>query len=1536
MLSMIEWASGLLMDSGHAPILAAFEVPSMSSVSHVGWIAIASRLAKSGVIHLALVIAVFLWTARAAATRPRLSAVPVNARIRYAFEIPGQIARAATLALLIAVARETPGQWYNVVTVGLAFLLGLARLASNARWRHILLHEVNALLVASLFLLSSTVVLPSLEVGSQFTTGAVEIGALSSLAAAVLLAFCTPREWVPPVFEKPDNYDVPDASPSPEETCSWFVVFFSYAWLTPLIWKGWRNPVEMEDLPKLPSYDEPLLLLARITAARKKHKKTLRTFLSFQKRELVTMSFWVGTAYAIEIISPFAMYQLLQYISAPRDAVLHPSLWIFLLFAGPMCRSVAFQQYIFNSTRLVVRARSAMTQELYHRAMSSRELEDDVINNIATRGKKEDQTTSTSAGRLANLMASDTETILNARDSVMAFVGIPTGILFSSFGLWKVTGWPSIVGISFLFLSSPLPIYITKLMSKSQRLIKLAQDSRISLISEYLGSIKVIKYFAWEDAITENIQEARNKEQKQLWRMTILGAITGELAELIPIITLLLIFGLYIGVANKELTASVAFTTLNLVMNMRRNLGMGTWVMRAVTDALVSLDRLDRFFENTEPLAQFPKGPLKIQNATFRRTKNASFWLKDISIDFVEGGLNAISGQSGSGKTSLLLSLLGELIIESGTVTTPEDIAFASQTAWLQNETIRDNIVFHTPFEQVRYDKIIEACCLAPDFAEFQKGDQTEIGESGTALSGGQKSRVALARALYSKSAVLFLDDIFSALDAKTAASLWKLCFCSDMLKGRTILLVTQVPWIPPQADLAITMDGGVVKSLEYNLGAVRKPIATGSSDGEVGSSNGNGAAAALEVKPAAPASKTDEVTSEMAATGKTARLSVFRYMHYFGSAWYVWLVLVMVVLVNILFLTTSFSLSVWVDAYAQPGVVDTMYYASLYAACTLTYVVVDGLSYLLFTRGAWYAARHLHTKFVRSVLNTPLAWWKNIPVGRVVNRFSGDIKSLDTRVGTMVYWTLDILVRIFFRVGAVSSILPIFAFPALASVFVGVLCGEMYTRTAVTIKRLVSSSQSPVFTQFSDTMSGLSVIRARGDLPQTFRDQLARRVRNLSRAQEANFNLNRWVSLRVDFITALVTAGAGLIAVSKYQVLGAGLVGFSLANATGLNQAILGLVRTMNEMEVELQAFHRVEEYSKLEPEEKEEEESKQAAYHAANGGRAIPENWPQSGAVEFRHVTIKYDPEGPEILKDINLKFAAGERVAVIGRTGSGKSTLVLSLLRFTNIMSGQILYDGVDITAIPRQKLRQALTIIPQEAVLFSGTLHSNLDPSGTVPIELIESALDSCSGIASFQARDNKNNNTKLTASSRSSSPTLTADPTPSETTPLLSASSSTTATTATTATTNNNGTTTPPTAGLQLTTAVLPKGENFSHGQRQVLSLCRALIRKSKLMLLDEATASMDYETDRGVQAVLRRELDAHGSGSGGGGDRTLVTIAHRLQTIVDYDKVVVMGAGRVVEVGSPKELYALQGQFYDMVKHSGEGDDLGRVLGGEG
>ena len=320
------------------------------------------------------------------------------------------------------------------------------------------------------------------------------------------------------------------------------------------------------------------------------------------------------------------------------------------------------------------------------------------------------------------------------------------------------------------------------------------------------------------------------------------------------------------------------------------------------------------------------------------------------------------------------------------------------------------------------------------------------------------------------------------------------------------------------------------------------------------------------------------------------------------------------------------------------------------------------------------------------------------------------------------------------------------------------------------------------------------------------------------------------------------------------------------------------------------------------------------------------IPKNWPTKGEIEFRNVTIRYDVNGPDILTDINLKIQSGERVAIVGRTGSGKSTLVLSLLHFTNIVSGTILYDGVDITKVPRKRLRQALTIIPQEAVLFSGTVESNLDPTGEIPKEALLKVLESTRGIASFEFHSDTSGQSHVNGSESNTE------------NGAVSEESS-----ATVENTDANNLESRPAKGLGLATAVAAKGENFSHGQRQVLSLCRALVRKSRLMLLDEATASMDYETDKGIQEVLRRELDE------AGGDRTLVTIAHRLRTIIDYDTVVVMSNGRMVEyvihipiscdeanltrrVGSPTKLYKEKGIFHDMVQHSGEGDELLEIL----
>ncbi|KUI68518.1 ATP-binding cassette transporter abc4 [Cytospora mali] len=1511
------WASMWMpQPSSHSSAFSIF-----SGQTDVPWITDVSNLVKTGYFHIAILVISLLWTIASVRASQRIKVAPPTikaSQISVGHEICSQITRAAALAFTIVSAlRGETRQWFNAALIGCAFILGLTRLANDLRWRHTALHQVNFLVGMSLLLLAAGDLLPTLELHSSYRPSDMEIGAISSLAAANIIAICTPREWAPPAISFELIQREAGAGPAPEETCSWFNLYLTFEWLTPLIWKGCRRQVEMDELPPLPWYDEPLVLLAWVQEARAKSRSTFWTFVRFMRKELSLMSFFSATSHAAELIAPFAMYQLLAYISDPEQAVLSPTIWLFLLFAGPMLKTVLFQQYIFTSTRLIVRVKAGMTQELYHRAMSSMELDGDILNDA--KGKQVTANKTTHAGQLQNLMSGDIDAIWQARDVIMMGIGAPTGTILAFIGLYKLMGWPALVGSAIMVIAVPIPTYISQLMGKSQRQVKATQDARISLISEYLGSIKAIKYFAWEDATATIIDNARNAEQKVLWRISVLWVLMGQAIELMPMVSLVVMFTLYTSVVREPLTAQVAFTTLSLVSTMRTNLGMMGYFSRHLTNAVISLDRLDRYFFNTEPLVRYPEGPLRIEKARFKRNKKADFVLRDISIDFVEGGLTAVTGASGSGKTTLLLSILGETVKEAGEVTRPSDVAFASQTTWLQNASIKDNILFSSPFEEVRYNRIVEGCCLTVDFSELADGDETEVGENGTGLSGGQKARVALARALYSKAPLLLLDDIFSALDTKTSASVWELCFCSDMLKGRTVVLVTQHKWISQQADSIVVLENGTISSLEQNLGVVRKPpqLVKDAIDGEAddtpaesnghetnGTTNGEAAKPSAESKP-----KKDDITKEMEATGRTGRLSFFQYMAYFGGPAYTVLAVFASVLGTSVYLLTTLWISVWVDAVNRGDAIDIGFYLGIYTAISCGAVVVDAFVYLIYANGGWQAARKLHARFIRSVMNVSLSWYKDTPTGRVVNRFSRDMASLDNQLSRLMQGTFELLVQLILRLGAISSIMPIFMLPGLISSAIGIIAGEMYTRTAVVVKRLVSSSQSPVFSQFADDMAGIQVIRARKDMAQNFGNLLAERLRSYNRATETNYNLNRWVAMRVDFVTAVVTVCAGIIAIVNVGVIPAGLVGFSLTNASALSQTILYLVRLANELEVEMQSFHRVKEYASLEPEEKTDADPHDPALVEYQQATGIPADWPRSGAIEFRNVTIRYDLDGPDILKDINLSFAAGERIAVVGRTGSGKSTLVLSLLRFTHVIKGQILYDGVDITLIPRNRLRRALTIIPQEAVLFNGTVGTNLDPSGEIAPEILESALDSCAGIASFRFRDRDSEAEDAEDGKPTNGDSLLLPPT--EQTPLL------------------DGVATPlaeavakSASGLSLSTTVDAKGENFSHGQRQVLSLCRALVRKSKLMLLDEATASMDPETDQGIQAVLRKEIFATGR------DRTLVTIAHRLRTIADYDRVLVMGGGKVLEMGSPKELFEAKGAFYEMVQHSGEVQEL--------
>lgn len=432
--------------------------------------------------------------------------------------------RAASLAFVTVAAIQDGGKWTDVAVLAYAFILGVLRLIIDLEWRHVALHHINFVLSGSLLILAIGELLPYIDADHTENMSSMMIGGVSTLAAAVFVALATRREWIPPSLDLDISEKISAREPSPEETCSWLEYYVTYEWLTPLMLRGMRRQMTLEELPKLPWYDEPLLLLSRVQEARRKGKSTIWTLLHFLPKELVTMSCWITSCFVLEMVAPFAMYKLLGYLSNPEGSSFRPWVWLILLFIGPLSRSVCFQQYIFTSTRLVVRVKAALTQELYYKAMGSMELDDEVFAEIAATGKEREknQQGTTSTGRLANLMGADIDAITRGRDIVLVVFGVTSGSIVSLIGLYALLDWSALVGIATMILLSPLPVLIARRMVGIQRDMKRIQDSRISVISEYLASIRAIKYFAWEDAILNRVNEIRLGEQKKIWRLNML------------------------------------------------------------------------------------------------------------------------------------------------------------------------------------------------------------------------------------------------------------------------------------------------------------------------------------------------------------------------------------------------------------------------------------------------------------------------------------------------------------------------------------------------------------------------------------------------------------------------------------------------------------------------------------------------------------------------------------------------------------------------------------------------------------------------------------------------------------------------------------------------------------------------------------------------------------------------------------------------------------------------------------------------------
>ncbi|GES62198.1 ABC multidrug transporter [Aspergillus terreus] len=1258
----------------------------------------------------------------------------------------------------------------------------------------------------------------------------------------------------------------------------------------------------MDDLPPLPSYDDPSKWLKKIKQQRLKGGKTLRTLCRLFNTEIRTMMTWSATTAVVDFVAPYAMLRLLAFLEEPDDAIVKPILWVPLLFIGPMTRSLCYQQYIFTATRLLVRVNISLVQEIYETAMKSY-IYDDSVDLQKTNGHLKSQSAKSSKralkssqANLTSLMSYDVDAIYNSRDIFYVATASPIATTLALVFLYRMLGWPSVFGVLALLLLTPLPAMASRRVSRIQQSVMRATDVRLAKISEYLGSIRTLKYFGWEHAAMDSINEVRSVEQRRLWRRSVYAAAISMAGDLLPMVSLLVMFSIFVLFTGLPLRAPVAFTSLSIMETLRSQFVWLSNVSRYSAQGAESLRRVDRFFDSAGEIKRHPEGPLEMKNATFRRTPIAAFRLQDVSLCFKQRALNVVTGPTGCGKTSLLLSLLGETVLESGLATCPRDVAYVPQAPWLQNDTIRNNITFYSAFDEARYDAVVEASGLAQDLRQLPAGDLTLVGEKGTSLSGGQKQRVSLARALYSPSSTLLLDDIFSALDTHTSTLVFEKCFRGGLLSDRTVVLVTHYPPAFQEADLVIRMEHGRVLPIPA-LPNVQQALMQSSGCTTPGTETDSSSLANPEtidhcdspVDPSAtippaiyerqPATG-GRIVKETSATGRVPRTLFFQYMRLFGGPFYAPIAVLATVSVQLAYFAITYWLSLWTGSYEKYERPDTMFYLAIYAALIILFLIMQVTNNLIYQYGSWVAAKKMHKQLVSAVLSAPISWFDDNPIGRAINRFGNDTRSMDTIIIDWLRMSIDNGLRFLLRIASVASIMPIFALPAAIVCSAGFAIGEMYTRAQVSIKRLCSINYSPVFSHFTDSLAGLSVIRARAGMDVVFQRLLAEKLAVHARSAEAQYNCNRWVSVRSDLCAATVAAAAGYVAYLRPG--SAGLVGFSLTNAIGLSQTILTLVRTTNELEVELNCFQRMREYADIAPEEQLSEEKR------AKAAAALPASWPIAGRVEFHDVVARYHEHGPDVLRGVSFVANPGERIAIVGRTGSGKSTLGLSLLRFVDIVRGRITIDGVDISQVLLNRLRTSVTLIPQEPVLFSGDVHSNLDPFGVASESELRSALAACTSIQVPEGSTAavNHNHSSPPAGQRNGH--------------------------------NGNKSSRP----LTLDTPVAANGENFSQGQRQVLSLARAMCRRSKVVLLDEATASVDHETDMHMQRVLRSMFP----------DCTIIAIAHRLRTIMDYDRVLVMADGEIVENDSPANLIKKQGVFWDMVRNTGEYEELLRMV----
>ncbi|OBA19390.1 P-loop containing nucleoside triphosphate hydrolase protein [Metschnikowia bicuspidata var. bicuspidata NRRL YB-4993] len=1396
----------------------------------------------------------------------------------------------------------------------------------------------------------------------------------ASFVATALLVFLN---ITTEIGDKPGQVYVTSdgAKPSPERISSLWA-FSTYSWIDPMIWKAYKSPMVKEDIWGLREDDHALDVLKKFESTKLTARFTFKLFSHF-KALFLLQGFWAILDSVLVFVPTLLLKSVLEYVSDQSSTTKNVA-WclVILMPLTKMADSVTSGFSLFLGRRVCVRMRAIIIGQVYSKALRRRivtsEDSEETNNDSESKdggAKKSDPKDSKSSelGAIINLMAIDAFKVSEICGYLHFFVGAILMLIFCIVLLYSLLGWSALIGGSVIILVLPFNYKFSAWVARAQKTMLSVTDKRIQKMNETFLSIRIIKFFAWEDNFFREIMNIRKEEMYYLKLRVFCWGCQSFVWFVIPTLVTVISFYCYTVIEGKPLTAPIAFTALSLFTFLRSPLDQLSDMTAIVIQSKVSLDRISDFLEEEESskyeqLEQTPSvsSPLiGFENASFswNSKSDKDFKLKDLNTAFLPGKLNVIIGPTGSGKTSLLLALLGEMELNAGKIFLPgiiprdelvvdprtgltESVAYCSQGAWLLNDTIRNNITFASQFNQERYDKVVDACGLTRDFQILSAGDQTEIGEKGIALSGGQKQRVSLARALYSNSRHVLLDDCLSAVDSHTALWIYENCISGPLMANRTCILVSHnVALTVQKADWVVVMNNGRVdhegtpEHLMSNghLGddeLVRTSVMNSRSQSSTElqtldskNSDMKAKSQAIENKLQKLAEGDDEevvrtdgklVEDETKADGVVGLKVYTDYAKEFGG-WFTWTCIVAIFLIpQGVFIAQSWWLKKWAletaestvgiaslnnvnsfrelksefmssvvstthvaFSYVRPqAIIETvqtfqkensvLFYISIYGGIGMTYALLATLRVFWTFLAGITASNNVFQKVLTRILRAKLRFFDKTPLGRIMNRFSKDIEAVDQELTPFAEGVFAFVIACVSTLLLIAIITPGFLFFAVFIAYFYYLVGVFYISLSRELKRFDSITKSPIHQHFSESLVGVATIRAYG-VETRFMKQNLSAIDNNNRPFFYMWVANRWLSIRIDAVGSMVMFFSGVFVLLSIGRIDAGLAGLSLSYAISFSENALWIVRLYANIEMNMNSVERLQEYLDVEEEPPAEvPETKPAS------------NWPQTGEIDVNDLSLRYAPDLPRVIKNATFHVKPCHKIGIVGRTGAGKSTIITAFFRFLDAETGSIKIDGVDISKIGLKDLRSAITIIPQDPTLFTGTIRSNLDPFNQYSDEQIFEALTRVNLIGKKErerevSKDDANENQNKF---------------------------------------------------MDIESSVSEGGNNLSQGQRQLMCLARSLLKSPKVILLDEATASIDYKSDALIQQTIRDEFS----------HSTILTIAHRLRSIIDYDKILVMDAGRVVEYDDPYALIANKDSlFYSMCENSGELDSLTKL-----